>query len=316
MKHAQLVLIFFLTVLSQSAWSQKAYVSCYKSSQLKVVNLETGAILDSIVMDTAPLNVIVAPDRKQLVVTNLVMGYVVDVPSGTIQKLAPTRAFEVIDGTYDTAGKSFYLFDQSSTIISSFDRSSLKPGPFGYLEKATFPHIGAVDPNTGNLVTVNLGSADLTRFDPTSLVKVGENMKVAQTPQDIVFIPGSSMAYISSFVGNQVLLYDMEEGKRNTTINELGGPTRMALNEKGDRLYVICELASSLAVIDTKSNEVLAKIPLGNSPKRMDFTPDEKHLIVTNYADNALSVIDLEKNEVKKIIEGVGEGPFGIGIVE
>jgi YVTN family beta-propeller protein len=65
-------------------------------------------------------------------------------------------------------------------------------------------------------------------------------------------------------------------------------------------------------VIDTASNNVVATIPVGQSPTAVAITPDGTHAYVTNLTDGTVSVIDTASNMVATI--PVGAGPIGVAI--
>jgi YVTN family beta-propeller protein len=65
--------------------------------------------------------------------------------------------------------------------------------------------------------------------------------------------------------------------------------------------------------LDTKTNKVIRKIPVGNEPAHIVFTQDGKYVLVTNKQDNNVSVINAKTlKEVQKI--PTGKGPHGFRI--
>ncbi|MCA2225146.1 YncE family protein [Nonomuraea aurantiaca] len=64
-----------------------------------------------------------------------------------------------------------------------------------------------------------------------------------------------------------------------------------------------------VAVIDTKTNTVIATIPVGNSPSDVAITPDGRHGYIVNTGSNTVSVI----NNVRATIP-VGDSPSGVAI--
>lgn len=64
---------------------------------------------------------------------------------------------------------------------------------------------------------------------------------------------------------------------------------------------------------DTKTNELLQTIEVGNHPAHIVFTEDGKYVLVTNNEDNSVSVIDSESFIVIETIS-TGKGPHGFRI--
>ena len=66
-------------------------------------------------------------------------------------------------------------------------------------------------------------------------------------------------------------------------------------------------------MIDTATNTIVAKIPVGKRPWNMALTPDGKKLYVACGRSNAVAVVDTDTNQ--KIAEiPVGELPWGVAI--
>jgi YVTN family beta-propeller protein len=74
------------------------------------------------------------------------------------------------------------------------------------------------------------------------------------------------------------------------------GPTSVAITD--GRAYVLNFEDSTVSVIDTTNNEVVATIPVGYTPTSLAVSPDGTRAYVTNYYDNTVSVIDTTGNSV------------------
>jgi YVTN family beta-propeller protein len=78
-------------------------------------------------------------------------------------------------------------------------------------------------------------------------------------------------------------------------------PSALALNQKGDRLFVANANSDTVSVIDTTTDTVLRSInvrpgvraPIGSAPNALSVSPDSKTLYVANAANNAIAVVDL-----------------------
>jgi len=70
------------------------------------------------------------------------------------------------------------------------------------------------------------------------------------------------------------------------------GPTGVAVNPTGSRLYVANTLSNTVSVIDTATNGVVATIPVGDAPIGVAVAPDARRVYVANSASSSVSVID------------------------
>jgi YVTN family beta-propeller protein len=71
--------------------------------------------------------------------------------------------------------------------------------------------------------------------------------------------------------------------------------------------------ASSLSVIDTATNTVVATVPVGRGPQGVAVNPAGSLVYVTNNGSNTISIIDTATNEVTATVP-VGVGPFGVAV--
>src|SRR5262249_592604 len=70
------------------------------------------------------------------------------------------------------------------------------------------------------------------------------------------------------------------------------GPANTHEPSPGSQLFVVATLSNSVTVIDTVTNEVSARIPVGRAPYRLAMTPDGRKAYVSNLASNTISAID------------------------
>jgi YVTN family beta-propeller protein len=81
----------------------------------------------------------------------------------------------------------------------------------------------------------------------------------------------------------------------------------------GKRVFVTSGGEGTVQVIDTATNTITAKIPVGRRPWNMALTPDGNKLYVACGRSNAVAVVDTRTNA--KIAEiPVGNLPWGVVI--
>jgi YVTN family beta-propeller protein len=124
-----------------------------------------------------------------------------------------------------------------------------------------------------------------------------------------VSIVGNSTAYVSSLRERQVVVVSL--GSTPQVVHRIslkGQPNKMTLNKEQTRLYVAQDETDSVAVINTKTNDVLEDIPVtapygllsgkraglkGNNTNSVTLSPDEEKLYVTNGNSNDIAVVRL-----------------------
>jgi len=88
-------------------------------------------------------------------------------------------------------------------------------------------------------------------------------------------------------------------------------PLSMALRPDGKELYVACEAAHTVIVIDAIARRKVAEIPAGHHPTDVTFSPDGTRAYVSNRLDDTVSVIHVAARKVLDTID-VGDEPHGV----
>jgi YVTN family beta-propeller protein len=65
---------------------------------------------------------------------------------------------------------------------------------------------------------------------------------------------------------------------------------------------------SNVVVFDAKTYQIVTRIPIEVSPYQLVMAPDERHLFVSNWSSNSVSVIDTSTNQVIRTLQ-VGKNP-------
>jgi YVTN family beta-propeller protein len=88
-------------------------------------------------------------------------------------------------------------------------------------------------------------------------------------------------------------------------------PLNMALRPGGKELWIACEAADEVIILDTATERKLAEIPVGGMPIAVAFTPDGARAFVSNRHDDTVSVIDVAARKVVSTLH-VGDEPHGL----
>lgn len=75
-------------------------------------------------------------------------------------------------------------------------------------------------------------------------------------------------------------------------------PLELLVSPDGKRLYVLCQGADEVRVLDLKTLSVEEIIPVGHMPRGFSLSPDGKRLFVTNSWDDTVTVADTRTGSV------------------
>lgn len=88
-------------------------------------------------------------------------------------------------------------------------------------------------------------------------------------------------------------------------------PLNLALRPGANELYVTCEAAYSVIVVDPLVRRRVAEIPVGGQPMDVAFSPDGQRAYVSNRLDDSVSVVDAAARKVIATV-AVGDEPHGL----
>src|SRR5258706_16261865 len=93
------------------------------------------------------------------------------------------------------------------------------------------------------------------------------------------------------------------------TLAYLLGPA----STRAQNAYITNQSSSTVSVIDTATDTVIAAIPVGLTPFGVAVSPDGSKVYITNQSSNTVSVIDTAANMVSATIP-VGLSPLGAAV--
>ncbi|MDD5763347.1 MAG: cytochrome D1 domain-containing protein, partial [bacterium] len=122
--------------------------------------------------------------------------------------------------------------------------------------------------------------------------------------------------YVTIPDAGQVAVIDAESFKAKGYVDVGGNPVRIALQPDGAYLFTGFDgkegEAGGVAMIDTASETVVARIATGKGHHEIAFSPDDRYAYVTNRAGGTVSVIDIRQR--KKIRDvAIGGIPISLG---
>jgi YVTN family beta-propeller protein len=166
---------------------------------------------------------------------------------------------------------------------------------------------------TGEFTSLITGLAENTTYYVRAY---GTNEEGTAYGEETQFRTGQDepFAYISHMFNKAVTVIDTAT---NTVVGSPitvgNGPTGVAVNPTGRRVYVANFNDDTVSVIDGTTNTVIGSpIPVGDGPRGIVVNPAGTRVYVANWLGNSVSVINAATNTVMGVPVPVGDNPWGI----
>src|SRR5579859_1472889 len=258
-----------------------------------------------------PLNAVLAPDGRHLLVANSGAGIqslqLVDTATSqvvqTIPYVAPASVF--VGLTYSPDGWHAYAAGGGSDVVHTFSVATnavlIPTGdvPIGHGKENPFPTGLGISPDGMSLYVANNLSNTVTIVDTARMTTTG-SIPVGQYPYMPLVSANGRHVYVSNWGDNTVTAID-EPGRIVAATIPVGAhPTAMAFGPDG-LLFIADSNSDAVSVVDTATNRELRRIalapyahaPLSTSPQGLAVSPDGRYLYVANAGNNDLSVVAL-----------------------
>ncbi len=254
-----------------------------------------------------PLNMILSPDGRYLIVTN--NGYTA--PTFSIvdtRPLAVTATVPVDEAWLGLAwhpdGTRFYSSAENGVREFTFANGSVTAGrtfPLGPTPvKSAFAGGLSVAPDGARLFIVRVLAQNLMAVS-TGTGKVEKSVDLPAEPYTCVVSRDGKTVYVSLWGGAKVLAFDAHTLAPAGEVVTGDHPNAMLLSSDGSTLYVACANTNAVWVIDTKSLKAREQVavslypdaPAGSTPNALALSPDGATLLVANADNNAIAVINV-----------------------
>jgi len=156
----------------------------------------------------------------------------------------------------DSAGRALYVArTRQNPRVNVFALDSLKP--IGEISKVS-AHGAAVDPKSHH----GFGSSKPVAMWDTKTMQLIKTIEVEGGPDGILSDPASGQVYILSHGEPNVTAINAKDGSIIKAFNVGGAPEQSAVDGKG-HLFIDLEDKGAIAVVDTKTFQVIHTFPLG-----------------------------------------------------
>lgn len=147
-----------------------------------------------------------------------------------------------------------------------------------------------------------------------TVVDVASHKVVARIPtgrghHEIVFSADSTLAYVTSREDGIVSVIDIQQLKKIKDIAAGPLPISMAFSPLSQAVYIADGKAGTVTAVESRNNEVTARIQLKPGLGPQLVTPDGRWLLIVNSAEDGVHVIDTSTNQLVRTIP-VGDEPY------
>lgn len=322
--------------------SEYALILLPTQNKMQLLDMMVNRVGFSISTGHNPVDLDVTPDGRRILVINSQDGTISSYfkednqniqflgsigsginPSHVIFNNKGTEAFVTYEGSNRIAVLQILNREKPNIkkIINLKDNESkLALSPYKLAISSDDNILFVIDKNSGKVFSFK---SENDQFIQDKVFILSDSEKIV--PEDMIF--NENKLYISDSNNSQVLVFDTKESKvtskiliknQDTQISDFI-PTKMVLNEKTGKLYVINEGLASVVVLDTKNNTMIKNILLSSGSKTDSAEPtdisinvDGTILYVTNAGGRNLSMISTKNDELIRNIgttESVGNLP-------
>ena len=180
------------------------------------------------------------------------------------------------------------------------------PGPAVRFDYQTF------DAGHGVLYIAHMNANQLVAFDVRNR-KVVANLDGFARVHGVLAVPQIDRVFASATGTHQLAIVAMSTLKKIATAGPIDYPDGIAYAPSVQRVFVSDEHGGVDAVVDAKTNTLIASIPLGGGAGNTVYDPGSGHILVAVHGLNQLAIIDPASMKIvaRYSLPGV-EDPHGI----
>ena len=142
------------------------------------------------------------------------------------------------------------------------------------------------------------------------------NVKVGTQPRGMAVSPDGTKLYVGNHGSHDLHEVDIETLAvlRQHNLVARSFPRHMLINRAGDRLYVSSIGKRAIYVVSTETLQIVDRIGVGECPKSIVFSPDEKWIYAADYCSHEVSVVDVETLGARQVRIPDIDQPSGLAI--
>lgn len=242
-----------------------------------------------------PVNIALSPDGKFAAILHCgFKAHEIVIVDLTSQKIVDSvKLGEAFYGlTFARDGKTLYCGGGSMEVVYHFTFENGKLGPREFVRLRPATEVGVptgvcIDPSGKTLFAADMWSSRISRVTLADKSVMDIPLTSAAAPaKALESDPKEDFATAAAKKRDRAI-----ELADETDVNGVF-PYGCVLDAKRNRLYVSLWGASSVMVLDTRTNGLIARWPTGQHPCEMVLSKDGKKLFVANANENTVSVLD------------------------
>ncbi len=148
------------------------------------------------------------------------------------------------------------------------------------------------------LVTANQTSSSISLIDAQSKQVVDE-AACGEHPADIEFISSSHRFLVTTSWSGTVEEFAIREARLHRVATTKVGlePVGIAITSAGNKAYIGCVASAQVAEVDLGTHQVQRRWDVGNWPKYLTLSADDRRLAVGNGGDGNIMVLDTQSGD-------------------
>jgi len=265
-----------LFLVAGSVQAATLVVANKAEATVSLVDLRSGKVAATLPVGTGPHEVAVSPDGRLALVAN----YGEKEPGSTMTliDIPGAKVVKTIDlGEYRRPHGALFLDGRRALVTSELSKAVLE-----------------VDVEAGKVVRQIPTGQEITHMVAVS--------------------PDRSRAYVANIVSGSMTALDLKEGKAMGTVKTGAGTEGIDVTPDGLQVW-ITNREDAVKVVDAKTLEVIATIPVATFPIRAKVTPDGKRVLVSAVQSGDLVVLSAKERKVEKRIALSEDGPAPVGVI-
>jgi len=291
-----------------------AYVT--NPGELVEIDTTDDSILARVPVAGRPGPVAVTPDRTRVYMTNYGNNTVTVVSAVTNMVAAAVPIGNAPSGlAMSPDGSKVYVADDSTNDVWVVNTSTNAVS--GRIPVGTSPADLAVSPDGNEVWVTNVDSNSVSVINTASNSVVATITDQMHHPTYVAITRNGRRAYVV----NDLCCIRVVDTATRTVVNTIqvpDGPAGIFMSSDCTRAYLVHGgPGGPVSVIDTRSEQVVATLPIGAYPGKAATTPDGSRVYVTGTANGYVTVAN-STNAIVNYIQvgpgGDGNGPFGVAI--
>jgi YVTN family beta-propeller protein len=294
-----------LPVSLQAAPTYHVFVTNERSGDVTVINGADLKVVATISVGKRPRGIHASPDGRVVYValsgTPIAAPPRIDAHGNPVFEKKKGDDDDSADKA-DKAADGIGVLDVAKRKLTGKLHAGSDPEEFALSKDGRHIYISNEDTKTASVINIATG-------------KLEHIIPVGQEPEGVTTTPDGKQFYVTCEAGGDIYVVDATSFSvvAHFKVNER--PRSVAFMSGGGIGFIPSESSGELNIIDSTKASVLKTItlPAGSRPMRVQLSPDEKRLYVSNGRAGTISVFDTHSYALLNSIK-VGTRPWGIGI--